>query len=198
MANTSSTPTKASRATLSFLRRAHSPKTANAIHVDKFLHKPLSLEPATGEDPPQTQDARARRRASRNAKLVAQGQRRRKKPQPLSAAEKRRLCVYDVPKGERKYSIYEGLHELWCKYMREILLGWPQGDAKPDSNGKDRRNRVEPQQAGAKLASADFHGARLQVVRSRCVSRVGVEGIVIKDTMFTFEVITKKDEIKSV
>lgn len=47
--------------------------------------------------------------------------------------------------------------------------------------------------AAAKLCSADFHGAELKVVRSRCVSRVGVQGIVTKDSKFAFEVITKDD-----
>lgn len=47
--------------------------------------------------------------------------------------------------------------------------------------------------AAAKLCSADFHGAKLEVVRSRCVSRVGVQGIVVKDSKFVFEMITKGD-----
>ena len=47
-----------------------------------------------------------------------------------------------------------------------------------------------------RLCSADFHGAELEVVRSRCVSRVGVKGIVVKDSRFVFEVVTKGDEVK--
>lgn len=50
--------------------------------------------------------------------------------------------------------------------------------------------------AAAKLCSADFHGAELEVVRSRCVSRVGVRGIVVKDSKFAFEIITKSDTRK--
>ncbi|KAK5277040.1 hypothetical protein LTR16_010330 [Cryomyces antarcticus] len=57
---------------------------------------------------------------------------------------------------------------------------------------------VTPQGAGPLIASADFHGAEVEVVRSRCVSRVGLKGIVVKDTKFTFEVITKSDELKTV
>lgn len=47
-----------------------------------------------------------------------------------------------------------------------------------------------------RLCSADFHGAELEVVRSRCVSRVGVKGIVVKDSRFVFEVVTKGDGVK--
>ena len=48
------------------------------------------------------------------------------------------------------------------------------------------------------LVSADYHGSLLEVVRSRCASRVGLKGIVIKDTKFTFEIVTKKDVLKTV
>lgn len=184
--------------TTTLLRRAHSPTTAQTIYTDKFQHKTLPLITNT-ETPPQTSDARARRREARNAKLIAQGRRRRKKPQPLSAADKRRLCIYDIPKSERKYTLYLGLHKLWCAYMREILFGWTQDASAEERKARTLRPaRVEPQQAGAKLASADFHGAEVVVVRSRCVDRVGLRGIVVRDTMHTFEIVTKGDEIKSV
>lgn len=51
---------------------------------------------------------------------------------------------------------------------------------------------------GPLLVSADYHGAKMEVVRSRCSSRVGVKGIVVKDTKFTFELITEKNELKIV
>lgn len=48
----------------------------------------------------------------------------------------------------------------------------------------------------AKLCSADYHGAELEVVRSRCVSRVGVRGVVVKDAKHVFEVVTEKQGVK--
>lgn len=51
---------------------------------------------------------------------------------------------------------------------------------------------------GPMLASADYHGAMIEVVRSRCVGRVGIRGIVVKDTKFTFEIITPGNELKTV
>lgn len=56
---------------------------------------------------------------------------------------------------------------------------------------------VTAQSAGSMLASADYHGAELTVVRSRCVGLVGSRGIVVRDTKFTFQVITEKNELKS-
>lgn len=71
--------------------------------------------------------------------------------------------------------------------MQEIL------DLKVDGKG----GLVTPASHGAKLVSADYHGAEVEVVRSRCASRVGVKGIVVRDTKFTFVVVTEKDEVKS-
>lgn len=79
---------------------------------------------------------------------------------------------------------------MWEDYIREILFG---------EEGVTRRfSRAEPNDAGPKLVSADYHGAELEVVRSRSVSRVGVKGIVVRETRFTFEIITKNNEVKKV
>lgn len=72
---------------------------------------------------------------------------------------------------------------MWVEYMQEVL----------DLNVK---SAVTPLSHGSKLVSADFHGAKLEVVRSRCASRVGLKGIVVRDTKFTFVVVTERDEVK--
>jgi len=112
------------------------------------------------------------------------GQRKKAlKPKPLSARQRRKLGLYEVPKEGQKYAIYEPLHRLWVGYIREIL---------------GNEIYTGGQGAAAKLASADFHGAEVEVVRSGCVSRVGIKGIVIKDSRFAFEIITPKNNIKTV
>lgn len=52
--------------------------------------------------------------------------------------------------------------------------------------------------AAAKLASAEFHGANVEVVRSKCPSRVGIIGIVLRDRKFVMEIVTKKRGVKVV
>jgi len=47
-------------------------------------------------------------------------------------------------------------------------------------------------QETSKLCSADYHGAQVTVVRSRCVSRVGIKGIVVKDGMRAFEIVVRE------
>ncbi|SMY25903.1 unnamed protein product [Zymoseptoria tritici ST99CH_1A5] len=161
------------------LTRAHSPDRAQTIFKTHIQQRPLLLHPSS-PDPNTT--ARSARQKARL--LKAASARKSNKPRPLSAKQKRALGVHNIPKSQQKYSIYEPLHKLWCEYIRGVL-GVDGERAYVDANG-----------AGPMLVSADFHGAEMEVVRSGCVSRVGVKGIVVKDTRFTFEVVTRRDEVK--
>jgi ribonuclease P protein subunit POP4 len=169
----------------SLLQRAHSPETAASHYTDR-IHRPLLIR-ATSPAP----SARAERRKALNERKQKARKRATTKPRPLSAAQKRALGLTDIPKPQQKYAIYEPLHGLWLGYMRDIL-GLPGAG---DAQGKAY---VTPASAGQMLASADMHGAALRVVRSRCVGRVGLEGIVVRDTRFTFEIVTRGDTVKSV
>jgi ribonuclease P protein subunit POP4 len=170
------------------LSRAHSPTTTDNLFTNRVVKRPLVVRPSSP-----TPSARAVRRSTRAARDAATKARKSKKPRPLSAAQKRALCLYDVPKAEQKYSIYEPLHLLWCGYIREVL-----GLVKAEGEQGRAAQFVTPAGAGPMVASADLHGAMVEVVRSRCVSRVGLKGIVVRDTKFVFEVVTKGDVIKTV
>lgn len=61
--------------------------------------------------------------------------------------------------------------------------------------GKGKGVVVTPAVHGSKLVSADMHGAMVEVVRSRCASRVGTKGIVVRDTKFTFLVVAPGDRV---
>ncbi|KAK6438804.1 hypothetical protein LTR95_004986 [Oleoguttula sp. CCFEE 5521] len=162
------------------LQRAHSPDTASTLYRDKIKLRPLLLRPSS---PDPTQNARSARQHARRSRQRAV--RKSNKPRPLSAKQKRSLCIYEIPKSQQKYSIYEPIHVMWCAYIRDIL-GLVDG----------KRSHIEAQDAGPFLASADYHGAIVEVVRSRCASRVGMTGIVVRDTKFTFEIVTRRDEVK--
>ena len=164
------------------LAKAHPSDTAKAIFTDKILHKSLFLRPTSPD--PTSQDARAQRRLQRLRKL--EHKKRKKKPKPLSAKEKRISGIYDIPKEQQKYAIYVPLHKMWVGYMWEVL-GIEEG----------KKPYLTAQSFGSKLASADYHGAELAIVRSRCAGMVGLKGIVVKDTKFTFQIITGKNELKS-
>ena len=173
------------------LQRAHSPETAASHYTDR-IHRPLLIRASSP-----TPSARAIRRKALNERKDKTKKRNTSKPRPLSAVQKRKLGFNDIPRSQQKYNIYESLHDLWLGYMREIL-GLPSSTDKGAQSVGTGRVYVTPSSAGQMLASADMHGAKLRVVRSRCVSRVGVEGIVVRDTRGTFEVVTRGDTVKSV
>lgn len=164
------------------LSKSHPPDIASTAFTEKVLHKSLFLRPTSPD--PTSQDARAQRRLQRLRKEERNN--RRQKPKPLSAKEKRITGVYDIPKEQQKYAIYLPLHRMWVQYMWEVL-GIEEG----------KTPFVTAQGAGPKLVSADYHGAELTVVRSRCVGMVGLKGIVVKDTKFTFQIITARNQLKS-
>ncbi|EAT78680.1 ribonuclease P protein subunit [Parastagonospora nodorum] len=165
------------------LERAFSPDTAASHYTERLLKRPLTIR-ATSPTP----SARAIRRRTLNESKEKTRKQSKQKPRPLSAAQKRKLCLNEIPKEQQKYSIYEPLHNLWLGYMREILC----------VNDAQRPVYLTPASSGQMLASADMHGALLRIVRSRCVSRVGLEGIVVRDTRFTFEIITKNNVVKAI
>jgi len=180
------TPTHPAHA---LLARAHSPSTALDLFTTKVKHQPLLIRPSS---PPRASDNRALRRRIRLKKK--EYFLRKQKPRPLSAKEKRKLGVHELKNDECKYVIYEGLHRLWIGYMQEVL-GLSSSAEKSGDNGTNKV--ITPQVHGSLLATADFHGAEVEVVRCGCVDRVGLKGIVVRDTKFTFVVITKKDQVKS-
>ncbi|KAK4249213.1 Rof/RNase P-like protein [Corynascus novoguineensis] len=159
------------------LARAHDPDEATRIFTEKVQQRPLFLAPSS----PPPSDARAARRRAQEKKR--QQRKKALKPKPLSASQRRRLGLYRVPRERQRYALFEPLHQLWLGYVREVL-------------GHEVYSGGEG--AAAKLASADFHGAGVEVVRSGCVSRVGIRGIVVKDSKFAFEIVTRDNKLKLV
>ncbi|EPS32614.1 hypothetical protein PDE_07574 [Penicillium oxalicum 114-2] len=178
----SSTSAPSNHIAHNLLARAHSPDTAAQQFTERVKQKPLYLRPTS----PSAADNRSRRRHQRLRKKEYFLKHQR--PQPLSARQKRSSGLYDLPKDECKYDIFKGLHALWVQYMQEIL----------DLKVIGRNGLITPSSHGAKLVSADYHGAEVEVVRSQCPSRVGLKGIVVRDTKFTFVVVTEKDEVKTI
>ncbi|QDS71909.1 hypothetical protein FKW77_000405 [Venturia effusa] len=177
------------------LSRAHSPSRAQEIFSEKVVLRPLYLKPTPTSDS-QTKPRNDAREARRQARIQKQLSKRKSpgKPRPLTASQKRGLQVYTIPKSQHKWSVFEPIWGLWCGYIRDILgLG-----AGIQGNTKGSSRWIHAKSAGPLLAGADFHGARVKVVRSRCAGRVGLEGIVIRDTKFTFEIVTREDEVKIV
>ncbi|KAG2199649.1 Rof/RNase P-like protein [Mucor mucedo] len=104
---------------------------------------------------------------------------RNKKEGRLTAREKRRLKVYDIPKEAHQYHLFQPLGELWQGYMEKLLL---QGTANFEQ----------------KLIKADFHGAPFTVIQSTNPSYVGTSGLVVQETLSMFKIITKDNKLKQI
>ncbi|KAK0621651.1 Rof/RNase P-like protein [Bombardia bombarda] len=159
------------------LARAHDTDDAKRILTDKIQQRPLFLTPSS----PPPSDARAARRRALQKKTNER--RKANKPRPLSASQRRKLGLYDVPRQGQKYELFKPLNRLWVNYMCDML----QDDIYSDGEG-----------LSSTLCSADFHGASVEVIRSKCVSRVGIRGIIIKDSLSSFEIITEANRLKLV
>uniref|UniRef100_W5K5U0 Ribonuclease P protein subunit p29 n=2 Tax=Astyanax mexicanus TaxID=7994 RepID=W5K5U0_ASTMX len=106
------------------------------------------------------------------------------KAKGLNAKERRELKVFQLKPEHQKYELFLPLHELWKQYIIDLCNG-----LKPGSN---------PQTIQQKLLKADFHGAVLTVVRSKCPSYVGTTGILVQELKHVFKIITKEDRLKTI
>ncbi|XP_074515429.1 ribonuclease P protein subunit p29 [Sebastes fasciatus] len=105
-----------------------------------------------------------------------------KKAKGLNARQKRAMKVFQIKPEHQRYELFLPLHELWRQYVIDLC-----GGLKPTSN---------PQFVQQKLLKADFHGAIISVVRSKCPSYVGTTGILVQEFKHVFKIITKEDKLK--
>lgn len=95
----------------------------------------------------------------------------------LTAREKRRLKIYDIPKEAHKFELFQPLAILWQEYMDKLL-----------SQGTSNFEQ--------KLIKADFHGASFTIVQSKNPSYIGTRGIVVQETLSMIKIITKENKLK--
>ncbi|GJJ72131.1 ribonuclease P protein subunit POP4 [Entomortierella parvispora] len=118
--------------------------------------------------------------SSAETKEKQKKRKRNNKSKALTAKEKRTLGVYDIPVNARKYTLFQPLHDLWKGYIDELY-----GSSSPTNFSQ-------------KLLKADFHGAIITVIRSKCPTYVGVSGIVAQETENVFKIITVNDALRVV
>lgn len=111
-----------------------------------------------------------------------QDRRSRKKAKGLNARQKRSMKVFHIRPEHQRYELFLPLHNLWRQYIIDLCNG-----LNPSCN---------PQFVQQKLVKADFHGAIITVVRSKCPSYVGTTGILVQEFKHVFKIITKDDKLK--
>lgn len=105
-----------------------------------------------------------------------------KKAKGLTARQRREMKLFQIKPEHQKYQLFLPLHKLWKQYVVDLCNG-----LKSNSN---------PQMIQQKLLKADFHGAIMTVVRSKCPSYVGTTGILVQELKHVFKFITKEDRLK--
>ncbi|XP_027136949.1 ribonuclease P protein subunit p29 isoform X1 [Larimichthys crocea] len=105
-----------------------------------------------------------------------------KKAKGLNARQKRAMKVFQIKPEDQRYQLFLPLHELWRQYITDLC-----GGLKPTCS---------PQFVQQKLLKADFHGAIITVVRSKCPSYVGTTGILVQEFKHVFKIITEEDKLK--
>ncbi|XP_036391602.1 ribonuclease P protein subunit p29 [Megalops cyprinoides] len=107
---------------------------------------------------------------------------KRKRAKGLNAKQRREMKVFQLKEEHQKYELFLPLHELWKQYIRDLCNGLKSGS--------------NPQIIQQKLLKADFHGAIITVVRSKCPSYVGTTGILVQEMKHVFKIITKENKLK--
>lgn len=123
-------------------------------------------------------DNKERQQKQRRRRLA-----REKRGNSLKIARARdslREFISDAREGREHvtFNDFEPMHILWRSYMCELL-------ATSDNAGV----------ITGKLASADFHGAFLEVVKSKNPTNVGVKGIVTWEARTSFVMVTPDDRL---
>ncbi|KAM8888024.1 ribonuclease P protein subunit p29 [Synchiropus picturatus] len=108
--------------------------------------------------------------------------RKNRKSKGLTARQKREMKIFQIKEEHQRYELFLPLHDLWRQYIIDLC-----GGLKPSSN---------PQLVQQKLVKADFHGAIITVIRSKCASYVGTTGILLQEFKHVFKLITKEDKLK--
>ncbi|EEB06579.1 RNase P and RNase MRP subunit [Schizosaccharomyces japonicus yFS275] len=94
----------------------------------------------------------------------------------LSHAERRRLGLTQIPK-KMDYQKLLQLHKLWLGYVQEAFT------------------KAYGEALLTKLLKAEYQGAILRVQRSKCPSKVGIEGICVLETKNTFVLVTEENRV---
>jgi len=111
----------------------------------------------------------------------------------LTSSERRKLCLYRLPKIGMRYEQFVPMHNLWVAYMTELLdLGSMEKAGWTPSIGED----VRQEQLQMRMCRADLHGALVKVTKASCPNHIGVSGIVALETRHTVQIISKDNKLR--
>lgn len=139
-----------------------------------------------------------------------------RRPEAVSAARARQLHVFDIPKDQckcaaflpkcasiltfqQRYSLYLGLHHLWTQYIATVIGTETRFEMSANLLLWVAYNFFAVRRSFGvlhpKLLKADFHGAIVTVVQSRCPSYVGHSGILLREAASMLFIIERSDRL---
>ncbi|XP_014093382.1 ribonuclease P protein subunit p29 [Bactrocera oleae] len=103
----------------------------------------------------------------------------------------RTLGLNTLPKTAMTYLEAMTIHRVWRCYVREAL-GIRPGDFLPTvyEKGHDPICQL--------LMKTDLHGAKMEVLASKCETLVGLIGVVVLETKNIFKMVGKDDRLRSI
>lgn len=109
----------------------------------------------------------------------------------MSRKEFKELGLYSLPRKTLKYTDYVKLNNLWNGYMEQQF----------DNDLEALKLKFDPshplyEQTSSIIHKSDFHGAKVKVTQSKCVSLVGHKGIILIDSKGTFSIISKDNVVR--
>ena len=89
--------------------------------------------------------------------------------------------IKNLKKEKMNYEDLLVMNKLWQEYITELM-----------NNTNNKENILE------KILKADLHGAIFTVINSTNKNNIGISGIVLFESRRTFNILTKKNEIKTI
>ncbi|KAM3341080.1 ribonuclease MRP protein subunit POP4 [Capsicum galapagoense] len=98
----------------------------------------------------------------------------------MSIKQHKKFGSFDLPQEFHDYDIFKPMHDKWKDYITKLLK----------NIGKNQLSQC--------ILNADLHGALILVVQCKIAGLIGVRGIMIRETVETFGIITEENKFKVV
>lgn len=109
-----------------------------------------------------------------------------KKRNALTSKMKKSLNLYKLDTTQLKsYEKFLSMNKLWTQYITKTFL----------TENIDNLNEMSVLNL---LKHADYHGAIIQVIKSKCKTLIGLKGIVLQDKRNVFIILTEKNQLKTI
>ncbi|CAH9072411.1 unnamed protein product [Cuscuta europaea] len=117
---------------------------------------------------------------SNNASLRALKKLSKRSKSRMSLKQHKKCKSFDLPPEFHKYEIYKQMHEMWKCYINKLI------------------KCAGTNQLAQYLLNADLHGALILVAACKLDGYTGLHGIMIRETVETFGIITEDNIFKVV